>query len=91
MKTTIHITGQIYGNAKLRSKIITADCEERRGMFYSYILTFSTKKAATKALSDAYQSFCSEMPEEKGRLSGFRYARGHVLYWDASKAEILDN
>lgn len=77
------------GNSRLRSAIITADCEERRGMFNSYILTFKSKKAATNALSVAYQSFCKEMPEEKNRISGFNYSRGLSLSWDASRAAIL--
>lgn len=89
MKTEIYITGQIMGNSKLRSAIITADCDERRGMFNSYILTFATKGAALKALSNAYKSFCREMPEEKNQFSGFKYSRGHALSWDASRAVIM--
>lgn len=91
MKTTIHITGAISGNAKLRNKIVTAECEVLRGMFNSHILNFPSKKAAVKALSNAYQSFCNEYPEEKNRISGFKYSRGNSLSWDASRAVILDN
>ena len=65
MKTTITITGHIMGNYKLRNAIVTAQSTERAVMFNGIQLTFQTKKAAVKALSDAYKSFCREMPEEK--------------------------
>lgn len=88
MKTSIVISGQISGNLKLRNAIITADCIEEKGQFNTIILNFKTKGEAVKALSDGYQSFCVEMPEEKGCMAGFRYTRGHALYWDASQAVI---
>lgn len=90
MKTAIHITGQIMGNSKLRSAIITAECNEKRGMFNSYILEFKTRESAINALSKGYQYMCKEMPEEKGKISGIRYTRGHSLAYDASRAVILD-
>lgn len=86
MKTSIIISGQISGNFKLRSAIVTAECEEVRGMHNSIYLNFKSKKAAVKALSEGFQYFCRHMPEEKGRMSGFRYSRGSSLYWDASQA-----
>lgn len=88
MKTQIIISGQINGNHKLRSAIITAECKEKSGMFNSFILTFPTKKSAIKALSNAYQSMCAEMPDEKNKISGINYMRGHSLSYDASKAVI---
>ena len=91
MKTEIHITGQIMGNSRLRNAIISHDCDERRGMFNSYILTFKTKESAVNALSKGYQYMCNTMPEEKGKISGIRYTRGLSLAYDASKAVILDN
>jgi hypothetical protein len=91
MKTEIHITGQVMGNSRLRSAIITADCEEKRYGSGNYSLVFKSKKAAIKALSQGYQRFCSEMPEEKGRMSGFIYSRAYSLNWDASRAVIQDN
>lgn len=91
MKTEIHITGQISGNLRLRSAIITAECEEKRGMFNSYILTFRTKESAINALSQGYQHLCNTMPEEKGKISGIRYCRGCSLAYDASRAVIQDN
>lgn len=90
MKTAIHITGQIMGNSKLRSAIITAECNEKRGMFNSYILEFKTRESAINALSKGYQYMCKEMPAEKGKISGIRYTRGHSLAYDASRAVILD-
>lgn len=90
MKTEIVISGQISGNFKLRSAIITAECQERKGMFYSIILAFPTKKAATKALSTGYQRMIREMPEEKNRIGGINYNRGYSLSWDASRAKIAD-
>lgn len=88
MKTEIIISGQINGNHKLRNAIMTAECEERKGMFYSTILTFPTKQSATNALSEGYQYMCREMPEEKGKMSGIRYTRGCSLSYDASRAVI---
>lgn len=90
MKTEIHITGQIMGNSRLRSAIISAGCQERKGMFNSIILEFQNKYAAVNALSSGYQYLCREMPEEKGKISGIRYTRGHSLAYDASSAVILD-
>lgn len=90
MKTEIIISGQISGNHKLRSAIVTAECQERKGMFYSIILTFPTKKAAKKALSTGYQYMIREMPEEKKGLGGINYSRGYSLAWDASIAKISE-
>jgi hypothetical protein len=91
MKTQIHITGQIMGNSRLRSAIITADCEERRGLFNSYILTFKSKKAAVKALSEGYQYMRREEPGINNRIGGITYSRGHALSYDASRAVILQS
>jgi len=76
------------GNSKLRNAIITADCEERRGMFNSYILTFASKKEATKALSSDFQYMRKEEPGIYNRIGGISYSRGSVLNYDASKAII---
>jgi len=91
MKTEIHITGQISGNIRLRNAIITAVCEERRGMFNSYILTFKSNKAAVKALSEGYQYMSREEPRITNRIGGINYSRGHALNYDASRAVIQDN
>lgn len=91
MKTEIHITGQIMGNSRLRSAIITANCQEKRGMFSGYILTFPTKESAIDALSKGYQYLCKEMPEEKGKISGINYSRGSSLSYDASRAVIQED
>lgn len=90
MKTEIHITGQIMGNSRLRSAIITAECKETSSQG-RYILTYPSKASAIAALSKGYQYMCNNMPEEKGKISGIRYTRGYSLSYDASKAVILDN
>jgi hypothetical protein len=88
MKTAIFISGQITGNSKLRNAIITADCEERRGMFYSITLTFPTKKAAVKALSKAYKYMKCEEPLLSRGIGGISYRRAHAINYDASRAVI---
>jgi hypothetical protein len=89
MKTSIYISGQINGNFKLRNAIITADCEEKKGMFNSIELVYPTKKEAVKALSDAYQSFVRD-GERKG-IGGITYSRGYSLGYDASTAKIIED
>jgi len=91
MKTEIHITGQIMGNSRLRNAIITADCQERRGMFNSYILTFNTKKAAITALGRAYRHLRTEEPGIAGKIGGLNYSRGYALAYDASRAVLVEN
>lgn len=88
MKTSIYISGQISGNFTLRNAIITAECEEKKE-FNNMRLIFPTKKAARKALWDAYKSLRSNYPEMVGGLTGLRYSKLGGLYWDASKAEIV--
>lgn len=90
MRTSIYISGQINGNFKLRNAIITAECEEKKGMFNAIELVFATKKTAKKALSAAYKSLIKDEPEMKGRFGGIRYAPGNTLYYDASQAKIQD-
>lgn len=89
MKTEIIISGQINGNFKLASSLSGYGLVERKnGMFNSIIMIYSAKKYAVKSLSGAYQSLIRDEPDQKGKLSGIRYNRGHVLYYDASKAII---
>lgn len=87
MITEIVITGQISGNFKLRNAIINAECVERSTP-YGIVLTFATKKAAVKALSNAYKYMALEMPEQKNSIGGIKYLRGHTLAYDASRAQI---
>lgn len=89
MKTEIIISGQIMGNSKLRNAIISTQCHERK-QFNDIILEFPTKASAIDALSKGYQYLCREMPEEKGRMTGIRYLRGHALSYDASRAVISE-
>lgn len=90
MKTSIYISGQINGNFKLRNAIITAECEEKKGMFNAIELIFPTKGAAKKALSAGYKSLVNDQPEMNGRFGGIRYSAGSSLYYDASTAKITE-
>lgn len=90
MKTEIRITGQNNGNFKLRNAIVTHECEEKK-FFNDIILVFPTKGKAVKALSKGYRSLCADMPDEKGKMSGIGYLRGHALSYDASRAAIATN
>jgi len=87
MKTSIYISGQINGNSTLRNAIITAECEEKKGMFYSITLTFSTKKAAEKAMWEAYKSLRAD--KQDAQASQLRYHKGFISY-DASTAKIIE-
>jgi hypothetical protein len=87
MKTSIYISGQINGNSALRNAIITAECEEKRGMFNSITLTFPTKKAANKAMWDAYKSLRQDKEDAKAGM--LKYSKGYISY-DASNAKISE-
>lgn len=87
MKTSIFINGQINGNSTLRNAIITADCEEKKGMFNSITLEFPTKKAAEKAMWEAYKSLRQD--KEDAKASRLSYAKGLINY-DASTAKITE-
>lgn len=88
MTTTIRITGQISGNHTLANKLRGA-IEEKREMFNSFILIYSSKKEAVKAIRNAYNELCNEEPEMKGRFGGIRVNADRTsLYYDASQAII---
>ena len=84
MKTKIIITGQINGNTTLMNAI---ECDEpaRRGMFYSYVYEFKTKKEARKALWNAYKYLRSD------GYTSLRYSPKRCLNYDASYARIEEN
>jgi len=87
MQTEIRVRGQISGNAKLCRAIQINNCEVRNINFNGYCLTFPTKKAAKKALWDAYNKLRSEEPEfAKGGIS---YGKYGILSYDASRAELI--
>ena len=86
MKTQIHITGQANGNFKLRNAIISGDCVESKGLFNAMILTFSTRKSAYEALSNANKFLKMNLPDYK--TSRVRYSRRKSLSYDASIAII---
>lgn len=87
MKTSIFISGQINGNSTLRNAIITAECEEKKGMFNSITLVFPTKKAAEKAMWEAYKSLRQD--KQDAQASMLRYSRGYISY-DASTAKVSE-
>ena len=89
MKTEIRVRGQINGNSILCRAIQTNNCDARSTNFFGYCLTFPTKKAAKKALWEAYKYLRSSEPEfAKG--GGISYSKYGYLSYDASKAEIVD-
>jgi hypothetical protein len=87
MKTSIYISGQINGNSTLRNAIITADCEEKKGMFNSITLTFPSKKAANKAMWEAYKQLRQD--KQDAQASMLSYTKGYISY-DASTAKISE-
>lgn len=92
MTTQIHITGQIGGNHTLGNAMGSDGLLERKkGMFYSIIMTYRSKKDAKKSLSVAYQRLIQDEPDQKGRIGGINYVRGSSLGYDASRAVIADN
>ena len=86
MTTSIIISGQISGNHTLASAIATYESEVRDGMFYSKIVTFPTKKAAKKALWEAFKHLRQD--KEDAQASRLRYSKSGELYYDASVAKI---
>lgn len=87
MKTSIYISGQISGNSTLRNAIITHDCEEKKGMFNTITLTFPTKKAANKAMWEAFKMLRSD--KQDAQASMLAYNKGYIRY-DASTAKISE-
>jgi hypothetical protein len=89
MKTTIQITGQIGGNHRLLSAILSAYLATSYGdgMFYSKHVEFQTRKDAFKALSVAWHKLIADEPEFK---HGISYSPKWMLHYDASKASISE-
>lgn len=88
MKTSIQITGQVSGNRTLLNNINGVDAEIKNLPFNGYLITFSTKKAAKKALWEAFKSLRSDLTDYVA--SNVRYSKYGSLSYDASRAEILD-
>ena len=84
METQIVITGGICSIHTLRGAVNDYNAEERRGMFYSVILTFKTKKEAVEALSEGRKYLKNEGKEIRG------YSRGNSLSYDAGVAKIMN-
>jgi hypothetical protein len=90
MKTSILISGQISGNFTLANKISVVGndiMELKNGMFNSKIIVFETKRAAEKALWEAYKSLRQD--KEDAQASRLRYSKGYISY-DASTAKITE-
>lgn len=90
MRTTVKITGELGGNRKLLNRIQSIDSTVEEYRFNNYGVIFNTKKEAVKALSKAYQSLKYEEPNYF-KNGGMQYLRGYGLYYDASKAVIIDD
>lgn len=89
MRTTIIVSGQISGNIRLLNAIVTYECTRRDIGFNNYAIDFPTKKAAKKALWDAFKSLRAAEPEfAKG---GIWYSKSGSLSYDASRAEIKNH
>jgi hypothetical protein len=88
MKTSIEISGQISGNSTLANAINTFDSEMKRTMFNGYKITFKTKKAAKKALWEAFKYLRNEEPEFA--RGGIFYSKHGSLRYDASYAKLSE-
>ncbi len=87
MTTTVKITGQLNGNRTLRNAIQYD--ELRDAGFGNYRLIFKTKKAAKKALWEAFKYLRSTIDEPNvGCIGDLRYSKFGTLAWDASTATI---
>lgn len=90
MKTTIYISGQISGNFTLANKISAVGddiVEQKNGMFNSKVIVFETKKAALKAMWEAYKALRIDKVDAKA--SRLHYYKGYLSY-DASSAKISE-
>lgn len=86
MTTKIIISGQIGGNFTLAGAIRTYESETIEGMFNSKIIIFPTKKAAKKALWEAFKYLRAD--KEDAKASRLQYSKFGTLRYDASVAEI---
>ena len=80
METKIEITGQINGNTMLWRKC--GRCDHWKNLpFNGYVLYYSSKEKATKALAEAYKDLKNDTP--------ISYSRGSFLRYDTSIAKII--
>ena len=86
MITEIIITGQIFSVLTLKNKITNTGWPEIKKSPNGYILTYSTKGEAIKALSVAYQALKADEPDYEGIF----YRRGSGLDYDAAQAYIYN-
>lgn len=87
MKTSIIISGSgLSSKRTLLLACTTFEAEQKNLMFNNYELMFPTKRAAIKALSEAYQHLHSD--KEDWENSCASYCRGGSLSYDAGIAKI---
>ena len=86
MKAQIRIVGQLSGNFKLRQVCTSSDLIEETKFFNDIILKYPSKKAAIKALSDAYQYLKQDREDWIDSIGS--YTRGIILFYDASSARF---
>jgi hypothetical protein len=85
MTTVIKISGGVSGNIRLRNAITSVSyCDVYNSEFWGFELHFSTKKEARKALWEAYKQMRKDDKDVDYRKEG-------VLYYDASKAMIINH
>ena len=87
MKTRIIISGQPRSTNRLLAACTTPDVLFETRHFNDYILTFNSKKAALKALSEGYKYLKQDREDWEDSCGGYR--RGYCLSYDASTARFL--
>lgn len=89
MKIKIVITGQIHGNHRLHSAIVSSGRETTvERPFFDFHIYFKSRKDAEMALWDAYKKLRS-LELDFYREGGIRYFSKRQLHYDASKAVIV--
>lgn len=87
MKTQIRITGQVAGNHRLNLHL-QPEAEKVERSFNDFLLTFTTKKGAKKALRQAFKNL-KELEPDFYRDGGVSLIRGELLVYDASTVRIV--
>ena len=88
MKTKIVITGQIAGNFKLKTAILSSGLETKVENFFSdFHIFFACKRDAENALRTANKRFKSD-DRDFYQEGGIKYFPKSRLFYDASSARI---
>ncbi|MEE9459850.1 MAG: hypothetical protein V3V84_08820 [Candidatus Bathyarchaeia archaeon] len=83
-KTSIIIKGGICSTTRIKAGLGICNLVEENKLHYATEFVYSTRKAAVKALSEAYQY----LKEDFKVIDG--YKRGSSLSYDAATATIVD-